>query len=306
MSIVSAGTMITRRSIRFRSSRTLPRHAASCSAFSAAAVNFFGWKLCSSAEELREVLRQDGDVVAPLAQRRRADGDDVQAVVEVLAEAAGLDLLLEILVRRGDDADVDLDDGRRSDRLDFAFLQHAQHLRLRAQRHVADLVEEDRAAVGGDELAGLLAHGAGERSLLVAEQLRLDQLLGDRRAVDLHERLPSTREERRWISRATSSLPVPDSPVISTVAFVGAARSIMRLQLAHRRRVADELVDLLGLLAELADLFLELLRADGVADREQQLVAIERLLEEVERAALGALDGGRDVAVAGDHDRPAS
>jgi hypothetical protein len=29
-----------------------------------------------------------------------------------------------------------------------------------------------------------------------------------------------------WISRATSSLPVPDSPWISTVASVGATRSI--------------------------------------------------------------------------------
>jgi hypothetical protein len=44
--------------------------------------------------------------------------------------------------------------------------------------HVADLVEEDRSAVGGDELAGLLAHRAGERALLVAEELRLDQLFG--------------------------------------------------------------------------------------------------------------------------------
>ena len=29
---------------------------------------------------------------------------------------------------------------------------------------------------------------------------------------------PAARLERRWIARATSSLPVPDSPVISTVA----------------------------------------------------------------------------------------
>ena len=33
-----------------------------------------------------------------------------------------------------------------------------------------------------------LALGAGERALLVSEQLRLEQGLGDRRAVDRHER----------------------------------------------------------------------------------------------------------------------
>ena len=46
---------------------------------------------------------------------------------------------------------------------------------------------EDGAAVGGDKLTQLLAHGAGEAALLVAEELGLDQLVGDRRAVDLDE-----------------------------------------------------------------------------------------------------------------------
>ena len=72
-------------------------------------------------------------------------------------------------------------------RLDLAVLQHPQHLGLGARRHVADLVEEDGAAVGGDELADLLAHRAGEAPLLVAEQLGLDQLFGDGRAVDLDQ-----------------------------------------------------------------------------------------------------------------------
>jgi hypothetical protein len=39
------------------------------------------------------------------------------------------------------------------DRLDHLLLQRAQHLGLRLEAHVADLVEEDRAAVGGFELA---------------------------------------------------------------------------------------------------------------------------------------------------------
>ena len=59
--------------------------------------------------------------------------------------------------------------------------------------HVADFVEEDRAAVGLLELADLLLGRAGERALLVAEQLRLDQLLGNRGAVDLHEPLAAAQ-----------------------------------------------------------------------------------------------------------------
>jgi hypothetical protein len=52
------------------------------------------------------------------------------------------------------------------------------------QRELADLVEEDRALVGGLELADLVVDGAGEGALDVAEELRLDQGLGDRAAVD--------------------------------------------------------------------------------------------------------------------------
>ena len=59
--------------------------------------------------------------------------------------------------------------------------------------HVADFVEEDRAAVRLLELADLFLGRAGERALLVAEELRLDQLLGDGRAVDLHEALAAAQ-----------------------------------------------------------------------------------------------------------------
>jgi hypothetical protein len=38
----------------------------------------------------------------------------------------------------------------------------------------------------------------------------------------------AARGERSWIARATSSLPVPVSPRTSTVASVGATRSITR------------------------------------------------------------------------------
>jgi hypothetical protein len=61
------------------------------------------------------------------------------------------------------------------DPLELALLQHAQqlHLELRLQR--PDLVEKDRPAVGGLEAADLVADGAGERALHVAEDFRLQQ-----------------------------------------------------------------------------------------------------------------------------------
>ena len=140
-------------------------------------------------EAVDEVIDQGRQVLEPLAQRRRVDRDHVEAVVEVLAEAPGLDLLGQVAIGGRHHAHVDVDGGGGAHRLDLAVLQHPQHLGLGARRHVADLVEEHGAAVGGDELADLLAHRAGEAALLVAEQLGLDQLLGDGRAVDLDQRV---------------------------------------------------------------------------------------------------------------------
>ena len=76
--------------------------------------------------------------------------------------------------------DVDLDGFGAAEPLELALLQHAQQLDLRGQLHVADLVEEQRAALRELEPALLAILRAGERALLVAEQLRFDQRLGQR------------------------------------------------------------------------------------------------------------------------------
>jgi hypothetical protein len=67
-------------------------------------------------------------------------------------------------------------------------LQEAQQLDLQRQRNVAHFVEEQRAAVGQFDLALGGLDRAGERALLVPEQLAFEQIFGDRRAVDRHER----------------------------------------------------------------------------------------------------------------------
>ena len=77
---------------------------------------------------------------------------------------------------------------RAADALEALLFERAQDLRLQRERQVANLVEEQRAAVRDLELAQLARGGAGERPLLVAEQLGLEQVLRNRRAVDGDER----------------------------------------------------------------------------------------------------------------------
>src|SRR5207249_6256160 len=78
----------------------------------------------------QEVLGEQRQVFAALAQWRHADGHAVEAVVEVLAEAAILDQLAEILVRRRDQPHVDGNRIVAADPTDHALLEDAQELGL--------------------------------------------------------------------------------------------------------------------------------------------------------------------------------
>jgi hypothetical protein len=71
-----------------------------------------------------------------------------------------------------------------ADALHRAFLENTKELHLHVGRHVADLVQKERAAVGILEAAALLADGAGEGALLMAEQFRFEQIPRDRAAID--------------------------------------------------------------------------------------------------------------------------
>ena len=75
-----------------------------------------------------------------------------------------------------------------ADPLERLLLQEPQDLRLQRDGHVPDLVEQDRAAVALLEFSDPAAVGAGERALLVTEELALEQGLGDGRAVEREER----------------------------------------------------------------------------------------------------------------------
>ena len=79
-------------------------------------------------------------------------------------------------MRGGDHAYIDLHRQLPTHAVELALRQHAQEPGLQGRRHVADLVEEQRAAVGLLEAAAAQLGGTGERALLVAEQFRLQQV----------------------------------------------------------------------------------------------------------------------------------
>src|SRR5262245_62267708 len=112
---------------------------------------------------------------------------------------------------------------------------------------LSDLVEVQRALVGVFDLSELPAIGAGERALLMTEELRLEQLDGKGRAVDLHERLVAS--VGNFMDRAGYEV------------------------LAHTALTADQ--DRRVGVGNVLDEFLD--RADGGAPAEQGSVALEVL-----------------------------
>src|SRR6266436_6340808 len=128
---------------------------------------------------------EERNIFATLAERRQLDGDHAEAVIEILAEAALGNLLLEILVGGGDDSDVDVIFFVATNRPDLAFLEHAVQLDLHGQAHIADFVNEQRTAVSSLEKTVAILGGAGECPLHIAKQLRVQQRFRKSAAIDV-------------------------------------------------------------------------------------------------------------------------
>ena len=141
---------------------------------------------------------------AAVAQRRQRQVHDIQPVEEVGPEPPGGDLPGQVTVRAGDDAHVDRLRPGGPDRPHLPFLDHPQQLGLEGHGQLGDLVEEERAAVGGDEEARVRLHGAGEGAADVAEELALEQGIGDGAAVDGHE--PAVAAGARHVDGAGDQL----------------------------------------------------------------------------------------------------
>ena len=120
-----------------------------------------------------EVIGEGPDVVPTIAQGRHGDLHDVEPVVEVFPEGPGRHRLLEIGIGGGDDPQVELHAVGAAHALDLPLLEHAEKLGLHLRAERADLVQEERSALGQLEATELALVRARERAALVAEELGL-------------------------------------------------------------------------------------------------------------------------------------
>ena len=130
------------------------------------------------------MARQHGDVVTPLAQSRQAQADDVQAMEQVFTKRTVFNALLQILMRGSNHTDIGFDRRVAAHAVEVTIAQHTQQAGLQIERHVANLIEKQRAAIG--LLKAATSHGlrTGEGPALVAEQLAFQQVFGNGSGVD--------------------------------------------------------------------------------------------------------------------------
>ena len=195
------------------------------------------------------------------------------------------------LVGRADQAEIDGHGFRGAEATHHPLLEDPQELRLEVHRHLGDLVEEERPAVGFLEQPDLFGGRARERAPRVAEELRFDQVLGQRRAVDLDPRAVSP--VALLVERVREELLAGAALAHDEHIGVGVRHRRDRLQHALDTRRAAEDFGVGDLVAEpafevgvLAD---QLPVLERVLEEAQELVRLERLLEDVKRA--GTLRG---------------
>ena len=133
------------------------------------------------------MVDEQKDVLAPLTQGRQLDLDGIETEEEILPEQALVGEPIRRQVGRGDDPDVDRHRLVGADGNHLALLERGQQFGLEVERQIADLIEEQGAAVRRLQPADAIAARIGEGALHMAEQFRFEEIFGDRAEIDRDE-----------------------------------------------------------------------------------------------------------------------
>ncbi len=133
------------------------------------------------------MLRQQGNIVRPLAQRRQGQGNHVQPVIEILPEVPGIHFPRQIAIGGRDDPHIHGLSPVAAHAEHLPLLNHPQQLDLHGQGHFPYFIQKNRAAVRLEKMPLVFFVRAGERALLVPEEFRGQQRLCEGRAVHCHK-----------------------------------------------------------------------------------------------------------------------
>ena len=159
-----------------------------------------------------EMMQEEFQVLPALSQRRDIDRDDSETVIKILAETSKTDFAVQVFVGCADEPGIHRPVAGLPDATDFSFLKDAKKFGLKRVPQVADFVQKKRSAFGLLDETGFVANGAGERPLGMSEKFALQEVVGDRPAVDGHEPAAPTNPSR---------MDRPSDDLLSRAAFTG-------------------------------------------------------------------------------------
>ena len=250
----------------------------------------------------KEVLHEKRDVVAALPQGGDGKHRGVQPVVEVLPKLAFSYQVSQVLVRRGDEPNVHTDGLVSAQAPDLVVLKRPEDLRLDAERHVPDLVEEKCAPIRLLEQS--LEDGIRPRvcAFLMAEKLIIEESLWKCDAVDLHH-LHGASGRGGVDIVGKHFFPRPAFPADQHGKISGGQLFHLADQGAHSRISRhDGRGQLLEAVSQPHILVAEPGELTCPLNRFQKLVEVQRLLHVIESTKLERLNGAVHRGVGRDHD----
>ena len=202
--------------------------------------------------QMNEMLCQEWDILAAVAEGGDLDGKDIQSIIEIFAEATGDDFFFEVAIGGADNPDIRTAGAVFADAFVQFFLQDAEQFALEGQGNLTDFIKEEGAAFGGFKTAGAVTDRPGERALGVAEEFAFVEFGRDGSAVDANQ----------WFIRpTTAAMDLMSDQFLTGAGFaknqhggIGAGDEVDLIDdLPQGSALADEVAEGLGL----HDLFLK-------------------------------------------------
>src|ERR1700704_4322282 len=139
---------------------------------------------------------EERQVFLPRTKGRHGQRDDVQTKIEIVPKLPLGDQRREILVCRGDQADIRFQRLISTHSLERALAEHSQNLYLGFFVDFPDFIEKERAACRLLETAGPAFKGPGKRPSFMSKKLALKKLWRKGLTVHSNELLPGPCAKR--------------------------------------------------------------------------------------------------------------
>src|ERR1019366_10232283 len=155
-------------------------------------IQIFQLQVLPCTDRIQEVLCEQRNVCAPLTKGRNYYMENVEAVVKILPEPAFANPFRKISIGCGKYPDIEADLLIPPEPLYFPLLKDAEELGLGGNRHIADLIEKDRALLRSFKLAGSGLYGPGKCASRMPKKLSFQQCFRNRAAIYRDERAAGT------------------------------------------------------------------------------------------------------------------